>query len=64
MVNEYDVDAERVADPEGFKVRFEGVTDEDGGGAALRCDGGELRLDLGKRGRGRGEGCFGDVQTI
>ena len=61
-IDECDVDAERAADPEGFQVRFEGVTDEDGGGAALGCgDGEELHLDLDKGGRGRGQGCFGDA---
>jgi hypothetical protein len=42
-------------DPEGFKVRLEELTDEDGSGTALECeDGGELGLDL-------GEGYFGDA---
>lgn len=54
------VDAEGVADPEGFEIGFEGVTDEDGRGTALRCeDGEELGLDLGEGGRGLREGCFG-----
>ena len=35
VVDECGVDAERMADPERLKVRFEGVTDENGSGAAL-----------------------------
>ena len=35
VVDECGVDAERVADPERLEVRFEGVTDENGSGAAL-----------------------------
>ena len=57
------VDAEGVADPEGFEVGFKGVTDEDGGGATLGCkDGNELGLDLSERRLGRGERCFGDAR--
>ena len=35
VVDECGVDTERVADPERLEVRFEGVTDENGSGAAL-----------------------------
>ena len=35
VVDECGVDAERIADPERLEVRFEGVTDENGSGAAL-----------------------------
>ena len=41
MVHECGVDAEGMADPEDFEVGFEGVTDEDGGGAALGCENGK-----------------------
>ena len=37
-MGKWGVDAEEVAYPEGFDVGFEEVTDEDGGGAALRCE--------------------------
>jgi len=60
VVYECGVDAEGVADSESLEVGFEGVTDEDRGGATLRCkDGDELGLDLSERGLGRGERRFG-----
>ena len=62
MVDERGVDAEGVANPERLEVRFQGVTDEDGGGGTLGCDDGEeLCLDFGEGRRGRGKGCFGDA---
>jgi hypothetical protein len=56
VVDECGIDAEGVADPEGFVVGLEGVTDEDGGGAALGYENGEkLGLDFGEGHRGHGE---------
>jgi hypothetical protein len=56
VVNGCGVDSEGVADPEGFVVGLEGVTDEDGGGAALGCGNGEkLGLDFDEGHRGHGE---------
>ena len=45
VVDECSVDAAGMADPERFQVRLEGMTDEDGCGAALG-----LELDEGRRG--------------
>ena len=48
-------------DPEGFEIGFEGVTDEDGGGAAFGSEGKQLDLDIGEGRRGHGERCFSDA---
>ena len=49
VVDECGVDAEGMADAEGFEVGFKGVTDEDGNGAGLGCENGEeLGLDMGE----------------
>ena len=61
VVCECGVDAEGVADSEGFEVGFEGVTNEDRGGALRGCEEGEeVRLDLSEGGRGGSKGCFRD----
>ena len=41
VVHQSSVDAERVTDPEVFEIRSEGVANDDGRGAALKCEDGE-----------------------
>lgn len=60
VVYQCGINAEGVANPEGFEVGFEGVTDEDGCGASLRCkDGEELGLNFREGRCGLCEGFLG-----
>ena len=62
VVDECGVDTDGMADPEGFEIGFEGVTDENGCGAALGCeDGKQLGLGLGEGRCGHGERCQCDA---